>query len=69
MVDAGTVESEGGEPDDHGDGWKFNLVMVLVAMFFGMMLTNWGVVQVSKLARYEHVSDLAISMRAAIMCF
>jgi hypothetical protein len=34
------------EPDDGGDGWKFNIVMVLVAMFFGMMLTNWGVVQV-----------------------
>ena len=39
------------EPDDHGDGWKFNLVMVLVAMFVGMMLTNWGVVQVTN-SRY-----------------
>ncbi|KAG5184707.1 serine incorporator/TMS membrane protein [Tribonema minus] len=33
------------EPDDHGDGWKFNIVMILLSMFFGMMLTNWGVVQ------------------------
>mmetsp|Transcript_2696 Transcript_2696/g.4029 ORF Transcript_2696/g.4029 Transcript_2696/m.4029 type:complete len:447 (+) Transcript_2696:86-1426(+) len=33
------------EPVDYGDGWKFNIVMMLLSMFFGMMLTNWGVIQ------------------------
>lgn len=23
-------------------GWRFNVVMVLISMFYGMMLTNWG---------------------------
>jgi hypothetical protein len=46
-----TTAAEVVEPDDGGDGWKFNIVMVLVAMFFGMMLTNWGVVQVCVLVR------------------
>ncbi|CBJ27137.1 conserved unknown protein [Ectocarpus siliculosus] len=27
---------------DGGLGWRFNVVMVLISMFFGMMLTNWG---------------------------
>ncbi|CAM9823121.1 unnamed protein product, partial [Discosporangium mesarthrocarpum] len=30
------------EPKDGGQGWRFNIVMVLIAMYFGMMLTNWG---------------------------
>ncbi|CAN0319945.1 unnamed protein product [Pylaiella littoralis] len=33
---AGTPQSDGGL------GWRFNVVMVLISMFYGMMLTNWG---------------------------
>ncbi|CAM9208609.1 unnamed protein product [Chrysoparadoxa australica] len=29
--------------DDGGEGWRFNLVLVLICMYFGMSLTNWGV--------------------------
>lgn len=25
-----------------GQAWKSNLVMVLIAMYFAMMMTNWG---------------------------
>lgn len=33
----------GAEPSsDGGLGWRFNVVMVLISMFFAMMLTNWG---------------------------
>ncbi len=27
--------------DDGGDGWKFNLAMVLISFYVGMQLTNW----------------------------
>eukprot|EP00903_Cladosiphon_okamuranus_P022771 g20963.t1 len=27
---------------DGGLGWRFNVVMVLISMFYAMMLTNWG---------------------------
>lgn len=31
--------------DDRGDGWKLNVVLVLLSMYWGMLLTNWGVNQ------------------------
>eukprot|EP00904_Undaria_pinnatifida_P010895 jgi/Undpi1/6936/HiC_scaffold_21.g09410.m1 len=33
---------EGTVQDDGGLGWRFNVVMVLISMFYAMMLTNWG---------------------------
>ncbi|CAM9570030.1 unnamed protein product [Scytosiphon promiscuus] len=31
-----------GGGSDGGLGWRFNVVMVLISMYYGMMLTNWG---------------------------
>ncbi len=34
-------ETEEEPVDDGGDGWKFNLSMVLISFYVGMQLTNW----------------------------
>ncbi len=44
-VDDYLVNTEEEEPDDGGDGWKFNLAMVLISFYVGMQLTNWYVLR------------------------
>ncbi len=42
-VDNSLMNAEIEELDDGGDGWKFNLAMVLISFYVGMQLTNWYV--------------------------
>lgn len=41
-----SAAGQGAVQDDGGLGWRFNVVMVLISMFYAMMLTNWGDINV-----------------------